>query len=287
MSENNRTWVTIGIGAFILIAILLLIALFLPISNLTVDDNDEIAVITISGTITYGDTNSTGLHTSKNKIENELNDAISNPNVKGIVLDINSKGGSLVASDEIADLIDNSPKPIVSYIGDKGFDEAYLIATASDYIVASSSSSIGGIGLSYINTDRYSDEKVTGVYDEKYLKANKTKVKIKSANDLANAQKMVDQEYTLFIKKVAEYRDLDPNYVAELAHGKKYNGNEAKDLGLIDKIGSKSKAIEKAAKLSNATNYTVTYYPKSEKRLTEILGENDIFKLKDSLKAYF
>ncbi|ADC47527.1 peptidase S49 family [Methanobrevibacter ruminantium M1] len=284
MSENNRTLITIGIGAFIIIAILLLIALVLPFSNLAVD-NDEIAVITISDTITYGD-NSTSAHTSKKEIESELNDAYSNPKIKGIVLDIDSGGGSLVASDEISDLIKKSPKPIVSYIGDKGFDEAYQIASATDYIFASSSSSLGGIGLSYINTDRYSDEKVTGVFNEKYLKNNKTKSnsKVKSANDLANAQKMVDQDYTLFIKKIAENRNLTADYVAELAHGKKYNGNEAKKLGLIDEIGSKSQSIEKAAKLSNATNYTVITYPEPQKKLTEILGENDIFNLKELIK---
>ena len=104
------------------------------------------------------------------------------------------------------------------------------------------------------------------------------------ANSAQETLKMVDQEYTLFIKKVAEYRDLDPNYVAELAHGKKYNGNEAKKLGLIDEIGSKSQSIEKAAKLSNATNYTVITYPEPQKKLTEILGENDIFNLKELIK---
>lgn len=284
MSENNRTWITIGIGAFIILAILLLIVLILPFSNLAVDA-DEIAVIDISGTITYGDSNGTD-YTSKKEIEAELNDAYSNPKIKGIVLDINSGGGSLVASDEISDMIKKSPKPIVSYIGDKGFDEAYLIASASNYIFASSSSSLGGIGLSYINTDRYSDEKVTGVFNEKYLKNNKTKSnsKVKTAKDLANAQKMVDQDYTLFIKKIAENRDLKAKYVAELAHGKKYNGNEAKKLGLIDEIGSKGQSIEKAAKLSNATNYTVVNYPMPEKKLTEILGENDIFNLKELIK---
>ena len=284
MSENNKTWITIGIGAFIIIAILLLIALVLPFSNLAVD-NDEIAVISISGTITYGDTNSTSAHTSKKEIENNLNDAYADPNIKAIVLDINSKGGSSVASDEIDDLIKKSPKPIVSYIGDKGFDEAYLIATASDYIFASSSSSIGGIGLSYINTDKYSEENLTGVFNEKYLKNNEKKIKIRDATDLNNAQKMVDQDYTLFIKKIAENRDMKAKYIAELAHGKKYNGNEAKDLGLIDKIGTKEKAIKKAAKLSNATNYTVINYPKEDKKLTEILGDNDIFKLKDLIKV--
>ena len=281
MSESKRNWINIGIGAFIIIAILLLIALILPLSNLAVE-TDEIAIIPISGTIVYGDSNSSKIHTSNIELESQLNDAIANPNVKAIVLDINSKGGSLVASDEICSLIKNSSKPVVSYIGDKGLDEAYLIATSSDYIVASPSSTIGAIGLSYINSDKYSVEKLSGVYNEKYLKTNNSKNR--DVSNLANAQKMVDQDYTQFIKRIAKNRDLKPNYVAELAHGKKYNGNEAKNLGLIDKIGSKNTAVKKAAKMANTTNYTTTTYPKSNERLTEFLGENNIFGIQDLIK---
>lgn len=281
MSDNKRNLINIGIGAFIIIAILLLIALILPLSNLAVETN-EIAVIPISGTIVYGDSNGNSTHTGNIEIENQLNDAYANPNVKAIVLDINSKGGSLVASDEICSLIKNSSKPVVSYIGDKGLDEAYLIATATDYIVASPSSTIGAIGLSYINTDKYSVEKLTGVYNEKYLKTNSSKSK--NANNLANGQKMVDQDYTQFIKRIALNRNLKPNYVAELAHGKKYNGNEALNLDLIDRVGSKNTAIKKAAKMANTTNYTITAYPKSNQRLTEFLDENNFFGIKDLIK---
>ena len=95
---------------------------------------------------------------------------------------------------------------------------------------------------------------------------------------------MVDQDYTQFINKIAKNRNLKANYIAELAHGKKYNGLEAKNLGLIDKVGSKNKAIEKAAKLSNTTNYTAVNYPKTNKSLTETLGQNDIFNLKNLIK---
>lgn len=276
MSENNIDWLSIGIGAFIILAIVLLLVLILPFGNL-VEQQDEIAVITINGAVTYDSSNSTKIYTSASQIENALNDANSNPSVKAIVLDINSKGGSQVACQEIAEIIKNSDKPVVAYIGDKGLDESYLIASGADSIVASTSSSVGGIGLSYIDSGKYSKVRLTGVYNEDYLK-------LKKSNDidpdnLANGQKMIDQDYTQFIKKIAENRDLEPNYLAKLAHGKKYNGNEAKNLGLVDKIGNKNKAIELAASKANASNYTATNYPKSKKSLTETLSENKIFNL--------
>ena len=276
MSENNINWLNVGIGAFIILAIVLLLVLILPFGNM-VAQQDEIAVITINGAVTYDSSNSTKIFTSASQIENALNEANSNPNVKAIVLDINSKGGSQVACEEITDDIKKSSKPVVAYIGDNGLDESYLIASGADAIVASSSSSIGGIGLSFIDSNKYSKTKLTGVYNEDYLKLKKSNES--NPDNLLNGQKMIDQDYTQFIKAIAENRNLKPNYLAKLAHGKRYNGNEAKNLGLIDKIGNKNKAIELAASKANATNYTAVNYPKSKKSLTETLSENKIFNL--------
>lgn len=276
MSENNINWLNIGIGAFIILAIVLLLVLLLPFGNM-VEQQDEIAVITINGAVTYDSSNSTRIFTSASQIENALNEANSNPNVKAIVLDINSKGGSQVACEEIAYDIEKSSKPVVAYIGDNGLDESYLIASGADAIVASSSSSIGGIGLSLIDSNKYSKTKLTGVYNEDYLKLRKSNES--NPDNLLNGQKMIDQDYTQFIKTIAENRNLKPNYLAKLAHGKRYNGNEAKNLGLIDKIGNKNNAIKLAASKANATNYTAVNYPKSKKSLTETLSENKIFNL--------
>ena len=263
MSENNINWLNIGIGAFIILAIVLLLVLLLPFGNM-VEQQDEIAVITINGAVTYDSSNSTRIFTSASQIENALNEANSNPNVKAIVLDINSKGGSQVACEEIADDIEKSSKPVVAYIGDNGLDESYLIASGADAIVASSSSSIGGIGLSFIDSNKYSKTKLTGVYNEDYLKLKKSNES--NPDNLLNGQKMIDQDYTQFIKAIAENRNLKPNYLAKLAHGKRYNGNE-------------NNAIKLAASKANATNYTAFNYPKSKKSLTETLSENKIFNL--------
>ena len=276
MSENNTNWLNIGIGAFIILAIVLLLVLILPFGNL-VEQQDQIAVITINGVVTYDSSNSTKIFTSASQIENAINEANKDPNVKAIVLDINSKGGSEAASREIAEVIKKSSKPVIAYIGDKGLDESYLIASSADSIVASSSSSIGGIGISYIDSQKYSRENLTGVYNEEYLKLKKSNET--DPDNLINGQKMIDQDYTQFIKKIAENRDLEPNYLSKLAFGKKYNGNEAKNLGLIDEVGNKNKAIKLAAEKSNATNYTAVNYPKSKKSLTETLAENKIFHL--------
>ena len=258
MSEENSKWLNIGIGAFIILAIVLLLVLILPFGNL-VEQQDQIAVITINGVVTYDSSNSTKIFTSASQIENALNEANNDPNIKAIVLDINSGGGSEVASTEIAEDIKKSSKPVIAYIGDKGLDESYLIASSADSIVASPSSSVGGIGLSYIDSTKYSRENLTGVYNEGYLKLNKSDKN--DLDNLINGQKMIDQDYTQFIKKIAENKGMNPNDLSKLAFGKKYNGNEAKSLGLIDEVGNKNKAIKIAASKGNATNYTAVNYP--------------------------
>ena len=276
MSENKTDWLSIGIGAFIILAIVLLLVLILPFGNLAVEQ-DQIAVISINGAVTYDSSNYTKAFTTASKIESELKEAISDKNVKAIVLDIDSKGGSEVASEEIAEDIKDSPKPVIAYIGDKGWDESYLIASSCDSIIASSSSSVGGIGLTYIDCGKYSNERLNGVYNEDYLKLKSNQSNVEN---LSNGQMMIDQDYTQFIKKIAEYRDLEPNYLSQLAYGKKYNGNEAKNLGLIDELGNKNSAIKLAASKANVSNYTVVNYPQAEKSLTETLSENKLFHLK-------
>ena len=274
MSEYNANWLNIGIGAFIILAIVLLLILILPFGNLAVQQ-DQIAVITINGVVTYDSSNSTKIFTSASQIEKAINDANNDPNIKAIVLDINSGGGSEVASEGIAETIKKSSKPIIAYIGDKGLDESYLIASSADSIVASPSSSVGGIGLSYIDSQKYSRENLTGVYNEDYLKLKKSNVT--DLDNLINGQQMIDQDYTQFIKKIAENKGMNPNDLSKLAYGKKYNGNEAKNLGLVDDVGKKKKAIKLAASKGNATNYTAVNYPKAQKSLTETLAENKIF----------
>lgn len=274
MSEENNKWLNIGIGAFIIFAVVLLLLLVLPFGNL-VEQQDQIAVISINGIVTYDSSNSTKIFTSASQIENALNAANKDPNVKAIVLDINSGGGSEVASEEIANTLKKSSKPVIAYIGDKGLDESYLIASSADSIVASPSSSVGGIGLSYIDSQKYSRENLTGVYNEDYLKLKKSNVT--DLDNLINGQQMIDQDYTQFIKKIAENKGMNPNDLSKLAYGKKYNGNEAKNLGLVDDVGKKKKAIKLAASKGNATNYTAVNYPKAQKSLTETLAENKIF----------
>lgn len=234
----------IGLAGIIILAILLLVALTLPLTSIFT--SNEIAIIQINGEISY-DNNNTNM--SIESIESGINDANNNPSVKAIVIEINSQGGSLVASEEIAKLIKSSKKPTVSWISDSGTSEAYLIASGADTIVATHSSAVGGIGLNLADNTEY----------------NKNSNLDKSAS-------MIKQDYEYLIKEIAKNRGLKFNQISEISKGEVYNGNEAYKAKLIDKVGDKEEAIKIAA--SKITNYTIVKYPKdSTTQVTSFLNQ--------------
>ena len=227
MSEKVKL---IGLATITIIVICLLVALILPLSDLVVDNNNEIAIIPVNGEISYNNYSKNQI--SIENIENGIKDANNNPNVKAIIIEINSKGGSLVASEEITKLIKSSKKPTIAWISDYGTSEAYLIASGTDIIVATPSSVVG------------------------IKSTNKTK-------NIAKSESLLKQDKKYLIKLIAKNRGLQVNQVSKIANIQ-YNGKEALNIKLIDKVGDKDKAIKIAASQANLTNYVLVDYPKDQ-----------------------
>ena len=255
---NNKSKL-IGLGCIIIIAIGLLVALTLPLTDLVVDNNREIALIQINGEISY-DHNATDKMSIDN-IEAGITDANNNPSVKAIVFEVNSQGGSLVASEEITKLIKSSKKPTVAWISDYGTSEAYLIASGANTIVATPTSVVGGIGLN--------------------LKNNKY-------NNSANSNSMIIQDYKYLIKLIAKNRGVSTSQIATVAESKVYNGNEALNNKLIDKVGDKEDAIIIVASQANLNNFTIVEYPKDPNtQVTSFLNQKMNSKEEVSLELTY
>ena len=113
------------------------------------ETTNQIVIIPITGTITTELTSSLmqQKETSSTAILNYLDLAQRNPNIKGVLLEINSPGGTVVASKEIADKVKQMNKPVVSYIREIGTSGAYWIASSSNVIVADPLSITGSIGV--------------------------------------------------------------------------------------------------------------------------------------------
>jgi protease IV len=256
MKKDTKIVLSILVGGLIVIS-LLLIVLFTVIGGVNVmssDPNgDTVAVIPLQGEIGYGSSNSSDSVVTPEMIQNSISQAESDSSVSSIVIDVNSPGGSPVASEEIMNSIKSSKKPVVVWISDVGASGAYLAASSANKIVASPSSMVGSIGVIMQITDltKYYQENginITSIKAGQYkdMGADYTPLTTTERNML---QGMVNQDYDHFIDIVSTNRHLDKNYTESIAQGKIYTGTQAKNLKLVDETGGKTVALDEAAKL--------------------------------------
>lgn len=199
-----------------------------------------------------------------------------NPAVKAILFEINSGGGSAVASKEIADAILRTKKPTYSLIREVGASGAYWIASATDKIIASELSVTGSIGVlaSYLEfaglLERYNityQRLVAGQYKDigsPYKKLAQDEQEI--------LQQKINKIHEYFISAIAKNRNLSIEKVRELATGEFSLGIEAKELGLIDILGDKETAIELIKQELNLTEVKFAEYKKPKTFIDLLAG---------------
>lgn len=208
-----------------------------------------------------------GIITPK-KIQTVLSQVRNDAQAKGVIFDLNSPGGSPVASDRIFEEIMSFRRdtgiPVVMLMGDMAASGGYYIASSADLIVANPSTITGSIG---VIMETYNLE---GLYEK--LGLEKITFKQGEYKDILNEAREITEEeremlnklnkdsYDLFIKRVAEGRKMEEEKVRELAEGKIYSGKEAFEVGLVDGLGNFDEALQKAVKLANVSKYNVVEY---------------------------
>ncbi len=162
-------------------------------------------------------------------------------NIKAIILEIDSVGGTPVAAEEVANALKRASKPTVALIREYGTSAAYLAATGADIIFASAMSDVGSIGITMSYLDYSKQNQQEGIIFNE-LSSGKFK-------DAGSPDKpLTEEERELFMKEikilndnfikiVAENRNLDTEEVKKLADGSSILGEEAIEKGLIDEIG--------------------------------------------------
>lgn len=167
--------------------------------------------------------------------------------IKAIVLEINSPGGSAVASDEIAIEVKKSDKPTVAWIREIGTSGAYWIASSSDYIIANRMSITGSIGViaSYLGFAGLIEE-----YNVSYQRLVSGKHKDMGSpfkEMTAEEEQLFDESLTqihdYFIEEVATNRGLTKSDVKKAATGRFFLGVEAKEMNLVDELGSRDEVL--------------------------------------------
>jgi protease-4 len=216
---------------------------------------DGVAIIPLQGTISSSQ--GTGLFVEQmatpENFKEMLEESARDGSIKAVVIDINSPGGSVVASDEIAMAIKEFDKPTVAWVGEMGASGAYYVASSCDFIVADQASVVGSIGVISIFPE-YSRllEKIgvnfTVIKGGEY-KDFTTGFRPLTEEEEEMMEDMVEEIYDQFLTIVADNRNMSKSDVKSVAEGKIYSGRKAKEFGLVDEIGGRDTAIEIAAQM--------------------------------------
>ena len=215
---------------------------------------DSIALIHIDGAISGTGSSIDGVVTPEDIID-QLDQAANDPSVKAVLLRIDSPGGTVAASQEIAMAVKRMSIPVVSSIGDIGASGAYMVASQSDHIVAAPGSSVGSIGVIMQLTNLQGLLDKVGVeftvVTKGDLKDTGSPYRSITTTEVALIDEQMTVAYEQFIADVATGRNMDVDDVRELATGWAWMGTEALELGLIDSLGNYSDAIDRAAALGS------------------------------------
>lgn len=232
---------------FFLLVLVIVIAVFVPSEDLV---GGNVAVVPIKGAITTGGDGDflEDRGTDSETIVGWIKEADKDEATKAIILEIDSPGGSPVATDEIARAVKETNKTVVAVIRESGTSGAFWIATSADYVIANRMSLTGSIGVigSHLEfAGLLEDYNVTyrRLVSGKYKDAG-SRWKEMTPEEQELFQKLLDEVHWEFVKEIATSRNLPIEKISELAHGFVFTGAQAKELGLIDALGNKDDAVK-------------------------------------------
>lgn len=240
-----------------------------------------IAIISIHGPIITGESIYNPIYgnlaTGSESIINQLKDAEGNPHIKGVILRIDSPGGSVVASDAIYEQViklKKSGKYVIASLGSMAASGGYYIACAADYIISTPYTITGSIGVFSMKLDLsglfkkfdittqtvkkgpYSD---SFSYDRKLTKEERKKM-----------QKSLDRIHNRFKTIVHKNREIEYEELDKLADGRIFIGQQAKAHKLVDEVGGITEAIEQIKLRYDIDDPYYIYYWKNMKSSSPI-----------------
>lgn len=228
------------------------------------DVGSSVAVIFANGAIMDGE--ETAGNVGGDTTAAQIRDARIDPNVKAIVLRVNSPGGSVTASEVIrAELAaaKAAGKPVVVSMGGMAASGGYWISTPANYIVANPSTLTGSIGIfGVINTVEKSLNEL-GVHTDGVATSSLADVTVTKALPPQVQEMMqlsIENGYQRFISLVAQARKSTPEQVDKIAQGHVWTGEDAKNNGLVDALGDFDDAVAKAAELAKLKQWHIEYY---------------------------
>jgi protease-4 len=268
----------------ILIIIILVFIISSIISSVIYSLTPKIAVVPISGSImTQRSSTLYGEAISSREIADIIRQVGDDSTVKGIVIDINSPGGSPVASDEISNVIDEvkKKKPVYALINDVGASGGFWIAMSADKIYASSMSTVGSIGVTATGFGLEDLMKEYNISYRRYVAGDKKDMgsafrePTEEENEIIS--NILDEIHNNFIEHVANNRNMSKEEVESYATGEIFLGSYAKEIGFIDEIGYYPDVLEDIKNKTDSQNAIVVDF-RPQPTLSEIFGLNSLFE---------
>lgn len=256
--------------------------LFVTGTDVTTADatGDYIGIIHIEGTISEA---STYMGYNHYYILNSIDDMAKDDANKGIILYLDTPGGSVYASDElyfaIKDYQERTKRPVYAAMQSMAASGGYYVSAPCEKIYANRNCFTGSIGVTM--GEMYD---VTGLMEKLGIKSTaitsgRNKAMGSETQELTDEQKeifqsLVDEAYEQFTGIVAEERDMDIDKVKELADGRIYTAKQAKENGLIDEVGTYDDCVN-----AMITDYALgadvellDFWPAEETDIRSLLG---------------
>ena len=253
--------------------------------------DDAILIYDLEGTIYSGDTFSRSNGIYVDLVADEIEDIKNNSDIKGVVVRLNTPGGTVVGSQKLGDLFvdlfrSKDQDPVFYYdelVASGGVWASQAVGKNTVYASPYGQTGSIGVVLSLPNLSGLA-EKVG--YSETVFKSSASKdfgnpLREVSEDERAFIQGQVDDTYDEFVDVVATGRELSRDKVIESANGFVYMNDEAKEFGLVDELGDVNKAVEKVAQIKGLKDYDVLTVEAPSSPFAWLEARVDIF---DSLK---
>lgn len=243
------------------------------------DSGKNIAVLYALGDIT--ESGSDGI--ASDRLVPVILDLADNENIDGLILRVNSGGGSAYASEQIWEALEQfkakSKKPFYVSMSDVAASGGYYISCGADKIYAEPLTLTGSIGIFGIipNIQPLLKDKL-GV-NTATVSTNKGNfpsiMEPMSEGQRAAMQSYVDNGYELFVGRCAKGRKRSVDQIKAIAEGRVWDGQSALKNGLVDKLGGLDDALADMTKALGADTYYITEYPEVKNKWWEMLLEMD------------
>jgi len=227
-------------------------------AGVSYNSTGKVAIVYATGNIVTGDPEGSPFGSDQQTLGSTplieaLADARTSPTTQAVVLRINSPGGSAAASEAMWHAVQRTAaeKPLVVSMGGVAASGGYYIAAPADSIVADATTTTGSIGVFglLLNAQGFFENKLGVTFDG--VSTSPYADMFASSNPLSSSERRllgasIDQTYRTFLQRVASGRSMDTSAVHEVAQGRVWSGRDAKEVNLVDTLGTLQDAVAMA-----------------------------------------